>query len=231
VTRVSLPGEHGAYLTLAGGALAAAMVAPAPLPALGAAVAMVMAFLARGPIERRARGAAPREWDAAALVAMVGLAVAGALIAGVPALLLAAAAVPVAAFAARRSRRMRTEAFEIAAMGALGASAGLAAWCGGLAVGAAAAVGVVLGVHAATSVAVVRGAVRGRGGLLWAAVAVGAAAVAVVAVGQALCAVALLPRIATMLMPAEKVPARRVGLREAGALAVVVLLLATSASA
>src|SRR5437773_12069280 len=102
------------------------MVAPAPLAAIGAAVAMVMAFLARGPVERRARGAAAREWDGGAVVVMVALAVAGAAaaalgrLAALPAVLLAAAAVPVAAVAAKRSRRMRTEGFEIAALGALG---------------------------------------------------------------------------------------------------------------
>src|SRR5262249_12713808 len=116
VARVSLPAEHGAYLTLTGGAPAPAVVAPAPLAALGAPGAVGMAFLARGPIERRARGAALREWDGPALAVMAAVAVAGAFVAGVPVLLLAAAAVPLAAVAAKRSRRMRSEGFEIAAL-------------------------------------------------------------------------------------------------------------------
>jgi hypothetical protein len=234
---VSLPNEHGAYLTLVGSAATAVLVAPAPGPALGAAVALATAFLSRGPLERRARGAALRVWDGPALALLAGLAIAGVVVAAavrppaLPVVISAALAVPVAALLAKRSRRTRTEAFEMAALGALGASAGLAAWCGGLPIRAAAAVALVLGTHAATSVPVVRSVVRGRPRvelLLASSLALVAAVVAVVLAGTPLAALALLPRAATLIgarAPAVKTAPKQVGWREAGVLALVVVLL------
>src|SRR6266702_1455707 len=101
--RVSLPREHGAYLTLAGAASTAALVAPAPSAALAVGLTLGMAFLLRGPLERRARGGQARGWDAPAMAIMAVLAVAGAAVAAtsrlavVPVLAIAALALPGAA--------------------------------------------------------------------------------------------------------------------------------------
>src|SRR5262249_43136992 len=152
---ISLPREHGAYLTLAGGAAAAAFVAPDVGGALAVALTFAAAFLVRGPLERLAAGLAPRRWDLDAIVLPPGLGAAAAALAALarlavlPLLAAGALALPVAALLARRRKLLRGLSFELAAMGALGASAGLAAWCGGLDARAAAALAAVLGAHAA----------------------------------------------------------------------------------
>ena len=53
---VSLPVEHGGYLTAAGAALAATLVAPRPGQALVVGTAFLAAFLARAAVERLVSG-------------------------------------------------------------------------------------------------------------------------------------------------------------------------------
>src|SRR5690348_5219184 len=50
---LSLPHEHGGYLTLAGATAAAAVLAPHPLQAIGVGLSLSAAFFARGPLESK----------------------------------------------------------------------------------------------------------------------------------------------------------------------------------
>jgi hypothetical protein len=74
----------------------------------------------------------------------------------------AAPSVIAAAWAARRSRRHRSREFELAGMAALGASAGLVALAGGAPPRIAAALGLIVGGHAAAAVPLVRSELRPR---------------------------------------------------------------------
>lgn len=60
---LSLPREHGGYITLVGATLAAALHAPRPLATVGSGLALRAAFYLRGPLDRAAVGLAPARWD------------------------------------------------------------------------------------------------------------------------------------------------------------------------
>lgn len=239
--RLSLPREHGAHLMLVGAVLAATLTAVRPLPALAMALVLVAAFLARGPLERRASGHALRSWDGWAIVVLGILTLVGALgvalevtaawaLVGIVAGLAASAA----AFLVRRAHWHRSIGVEVVAMGALGASAGLMAVCGDAAPRAAAALGLVLGAHAVTSVIVLHTRLRPRAragrrvALLEATGLVIAVAAALVALGLPGMTLALAPRAAQIgLAFARKsdVPRRAptLGLAETGLLALTVV--------
>ena len=228
--RLSLPGEHGAYLTIAGAAISAALVAPRPGPALAVMGTIAATFLARGPIDRAAARLPLRSWDGAALA--LGAAVATACLAW------SALPIPTLGFAlgmlaaswlCRRRRLHRDPRVELVALGGLGASAGLAAFAGGAAPSVALAVAALLGTHAATSVLAVRPALGKRGRL--SSRAAGAAAVVVAGVATALLghpwlALAFAPRLVQLAAPTRGARAMTLGLRETAALAVTSALLA-----
>jgi hypothetical protein len=237
--KLTLPREHGAYLTLLGAGVSAALIAPGRAGAIAVAVTFMMAFLLRGPLERLAVGHPPRAWDLTAIVLLTGLGSGAAWLAGaeriavVPLLAAGALALPVAALLARRGRFLRGARFEMIAMGGLGASAGLAAWCGGLDATPAVALGLVLGAHAAASVPLVQSRVRRRGAprglLVLAAAVLVAAGVGLVLIGRAVALVALAPRAAGLAWTGVAGPrpatASAVGLEETGLLALVVAVL------
>lgn len=226
--RLSLPGEHGAHLTLAAAVVTAALLSGHPVPALAMALVLTMAFLARGPLERMAVRLPLRSWDRPALAGMVILAGAGSAgvmlegpgpwsFLGLPAALLAAAG----AFAARRTRHHRAVGLEVVAMGSLGASAGLIALCGGVAPPRAVGLALVLGAHAAASVLLLRTRLRPRAragrrlALLEATALVALAALGLVALGLPVMMLALVPRavqIALGLGRAHDAPRRAAGL-------------------
>ena len=230
--RLSLPGEHGAYLTLLGAAVAALLVAPRSIPVLAVAWLMAATFLARGWADRLAARHPLRAWDRLAIALETAVAVAAlAWLAREPVVALLAggfAAVTLVASAlARRMRRHRDPRVELVGLGGLGASAGLAAWASGTAVVDALILGGVLAAHAATAVYAVRPALGKRGklsrptmGYLWlAAVAVGC-----VALGRPLAALALVPRLALLALRPAAATASQVGIRETFALAAAVAL-------
>ncbi|HEY7957699.1 MAG TPA: YwiC-like family protein [Polyangia bacterium] len=232
---LSIPHEHGAYLTIAGAAVAGAWVAPSPLASIGVAIALAAGFFARGPIETRA----PKRWDRLAL-AIYALGIAGgAALAGWarPRLALAALAMaaipPAAAFAARRMRRLRGLGFELLGMGALGASAGPIALAGSAPYKLSALLALVIGVHAALAVPLVRTELRRRERPRasrienWAMGALAATASLTIFVGPARLALALAPR--ALHLAARRTgglgtrPASWVGARETVALAFAVV--------
>jgi hypothetical protein len=164
--RLSLPHEHGGYLTLLGGLAVALVLSPAPLGALAAALPIVAAFFARAPLEKLAFGRVPARWDPAALLLLGALAFDGGLLAvlargwsALPALLLAPA-ILAASLLARQRREQRSYAFELAGMAALGASVGPMLLAGGADPRSSAAAAVVLGTHAAVAVPLVRSELR-----------------------------------------------------------------------
>src|SRR5262249_38245120 len=125
---LSLPHEHGAYLTLVGGGVAAALQAPRRLAAVGFGGVPAAAFFAREPLVKRAR------WDDAFLVLLAVAAAVGAAMAEWPwgSVAAAGAAAIVGGFlAARRARQHRAPWFEWVRMAALGGAAGLEAAAGG----------------------------------------------------------------------------------------------------
>src|SRR6185437_11729832 len=147
-------------------AIAAVIVAAHREAAVGLDLVIASAFLARGAIERVAIGAPLRAWDGrwcALLVAIGGIGLAIAMRAA-PAIALATlglgAIALIGATLARRARLQRSPYVEQAGLAALGASSGLAAWAGGAAHAIAIALGAVLAAHAASSVPIVRAAVR-----------------------------------------------------------------------
>src|SRR5262245_10711043 len=105
--RLSLPSEHGGYLTLVAATAGAALLAPASLPAAGAGVAVAAGFLARGPVERFGNPHGLRVWDRQALLVMAAFVAGGAALAGTWLVAAAALAVPAAALLARRLRSHR----------------------------------------------------------------------------------------------------------------------------
>jgi hypothetical protein len=241
--RLSLPREHGAYLTLVGAIACGAWVAPSIVPALGMGLALAASFCARGPADRLAARLELRAWDGAALAGLAGPAALGVGLAassagGVAWLVLAVVPLvtPAASFIARRRRAQRDLGVELAAMGWLGACAGLIAVAGGASPARAAALSVALGAHAGLAVPLLRvelrpawaGARRGVAGAVAAALVVVAAAL--VALGAPLLVVALAPRAlhaARLLAPGprEELRPRRamaIGLHETGVLALVV---------
>jgi hypothetical protein len=228
---ISLPREHGAYLTLGGALVAALVIAPDRLPAIGAGVIAAAGFFGRALVERGAVGAPRRRLDAGWAAALVVLALGGAgLVARVDARIAALAIGAVAAALAgaaliRKARLQRAVVVEQVGLGALGAVAGIAAWIGLAEPGAALGLGAVLAAHAAASVPIVRAAVRGQHpppGLVIAIAAIaGGGAIAVIARPWA--ALALAPRVGQLLWlvrsPDGKTSPRTIGLRETALLA------------
>jgi len=238
--RLSLPSEHGGYLTVAAATAGAALLAPAALPAAGAGLAVAAGFLARGPVERFGNPHGLRAWDRAALLLLATFVAGGAALAGSWMVAAAALAVPAAALLARRLRAHRAAWFELAGMAALGATAALAAWSGSAPLDHAAVLGVVLAAHSAAAVPLVRTQLRrreragARTAALQALAVTAAGFMLVAAIGHPAAGLALVPRV---LQIADRLargprptPATMVGIRETLLLTVatVVSLLACS---
>src|SRR4051794_16475235 len=119
--RLSLPNEHGAWLTLAGATVAGIALASDRWTAGGFALALAAAFFARAPLER----ARPAAWDGAARIVYGVALVAGALVAGRSQQWLGAGAALLAggllavSWWARRTGSQRTPSFEAISMAAL----------------------------------------------------------------------------------------------------------------
>jgi YwiC-like protein len=239
--RVSLPREHGAWLVLAGAVVTGVSLAPRPGPALGAAVVVAVAFVARAIAERVAVAAPLRAWDrswsvallaiggaATAEVAMARLALGAALAAGAIAMVVGAALV-------RRGRRHRDPMVELVALGGLGGSAGVVAFAGGAAIVTAALAGAVLALHAAGAVPLVRAAVRGRrvAGVPWLLGLGVAVAVAAAIAQRAPVALALAPRMLQLALHdpdgAARQDPRAIGVRETVLLVGVVVIVVLAA--
>jgi hypothetical protein len=240
---LSLPVEHGGYLTAAAAGVAAALVAPAPAAALAVGVAVLAAFLARGVTDRVLLGKSPASWDWPwlALLILVGAATTATL--SLRAATVTAAAcvgLVLASVLARRARRHRTAIVEAAGMGLLGASAGWAAHVAGASLRDAACVAVVLATHAALSVPLVRTQLRrrerhdARRAAWLAGAGIALAVAAAFLLGRPLVALALAPRALHALLHsfvgARSPPpsAAAVGVRETVALALAVTLIAVT---
>lgn len=177
--RLSLPQEHGALVVLLAAAVVAAALAPYPALASAVMALFLLAFLARGPLERRLRGFRPRRLDnpATAFYGVVAAASIGVLAIGAPApeggwmagpLLAAATAVSASAFLigggiAQKLRVHRSVWVELLGMAACGLSAGLALVAGGVAASEAAVVATALSSYGVASVLSVRGLLRAGG--------------------------------------------------------------------
>lgn len=242
---LSLPHEHGGYLTIAGAAACGVALAQARGPALAVAAVTAAAFFARAPVEQLVRGKRAR-LDAAAVAALGVVVVVGALALGGAWAAIAgavAAAIVAGSLAARRERVQRAAWFETLGMAALGASAGLIAIAGGLDVRDGAALAVVVGAHTGLAVPLVRAEVRPRERAL--SRRAGAVALAVVTAAALALAVAGLGRFALALSPrglhalyrivrptSPSAPSRPnlVGVRETAMLAAVVALVLVAAT-
>ena len=162
--RISLPDEHGAWLTLSGAIVGGLWLAADRWTAAGVALSLGGALFVRAPLETRR----PRAWDATARAVCALAILVGALIAGRQQqwLGIAGAALAFTAIAAcglaRRMRLHRSVWFEIVSMGALGASSGVIALAGRAAISGSFALGLGLATHAATSVPLVRSDLRPR---------------------------------------------------------------------
>jgi hypothetical protein len=239
--RLSLPHEHGGYLVLVGGAIAAIAISPRPLVAGVSALAIMASFFARAPLEKRALKRHSAAWDRIALFGFSIVILSSGSLAlfengarAIPALAVVPAIIG-GSYVVRSRRGHRSQSFELIGMAALGASAGPMMLAGGTSLGVAAACGVVLGVHAAVAVPLVRSelrpAERGRAGAaersaLW---MIGGGAALLLVLGVSRAAVALAPRlIQRFARPfGSRKPLRPawVGLRETVVLAVAVALL------
>jgi hypothetical protein len=229
--RISLPREHGGYLTIGGATAAGMWLAPAPLAAFGVGLALAASFFARGPIESRCA----RPLDLVALGGYATLAMVGALLAKQPlVLLLAGALVGVSAWV-RARKSHRESGFELSSMAGLGAAAGPIALAGGASPGTALIASLVVGTHAALSVPLVRTELRPRerdlrsGADALAALGLTTCAATVSALGMPLAALALVPRalhlVARRLGWMSGWRASQVGLRETLELATVLIVL------
>lgn len=199
-SRISLPREHGGYLALLAAAVSGIAIAPRPWAALGVGLVVTSAFLLRGPVER-ASHAPLRAWDAPMSGLLVGVGFGGVWLAGPdwPApMLLLALGLPACTAWARRHRLGRHPGFELLSMAGLGVAGGAVAWFGGASAPTAAALALVLGLHAGLSVPLVRHRVRkqssSRSWLFPAAAALLAVALAVVVLGEPYLVLALVPR-------------------------------------
>lgn len=234
---ISLPHEHGAYLTLAGAIGAALVVAPDRLTAGGVGAIAIAGFFAKAVVERGAVGATRRRGDAAWVAILIALAIGGERLAArageIEAAVIALAIVPALVGAAllRRARLQRAVTVEQLGLGALGLVAGIAAWLGGTELRMAAVLGAVLAAHGASSVPIVRHAVRAQhpppGLVIGIAALVAGLGVAIA--GRPLAAVALAPRVLQLLglvrAPRGKTSAKTIGLRETALLVAVIAAL------
>lgn len=238
--RVSLPHEHGGYLTVGGGALVAAALAPDVRAPLLGAVTILASFFARGPLEAFAVRGKEATWDRLALLSFFGVAAAATCaatkLAGVraaPTVGLAAAML-VGSVLARWQRDHRSAWFEMAGMAALGAGAGALLWAGGATLRTSLAVAIALGANAAIAVPIVRSELRRRERAQRNTADVHAALLLALACGLLYVAtapsamLALGPRMAQLavrrFLPSDE-PARpaAVGLRETGILLVTAI--------
>lgn len=214
---VTLPREHGGYLTLTLATAVGILVAPLHLAALAIGAALGLGFVAHAPLDRMAGGTPPRRWDvpvtALCLAGACALAVMASRTGGAPgALALAGVLVlPVGSYLVRRMRNHRAVWFELLAMGGLGASSGFTAWVGGAALARSVLAGALLGAHAAVSVPLVRTQLRAReeasgGTLLWAAAALLGAAALAFLLGRPAAALAVVPRLVEVGVRAARGP-------------------------
>ena len=233
---LSLPHEHGGYLTIAGATAAGVCLAHARAPALAIGVAIAAAFFARAPVEELARGRRAR-FDGIAVAALTAIVLAASLALGgiwaAVSLVVASAIVSGSAFA-RQGRWHRATWFETLGMAALGASAGLVAFAGGVELHVAIAIGIVMAAHTGLAVPLVRAEVRPRererarhaARLALGVLALSAIAIALVGAGRF--AVALAPRALHALTRTTSSPSPShpnvVGIRESVMLTIVILV-------
>jgi hypothetical protein len=193
---LSLPHEHGGYLTLAGAAAAAMVLAPRPLAALGVALALAAGFFARGPLE----APRPARFDWLVLTSYFAIAIGGTWLSRQWWTVALPAAIVGGSLWVRATRRHRHPLFELVGMAALGASAGLMAFAGGVRPSMALLASLVVGAHAGVAVPLVRTELRPRerqhGGRaeLVSFFALAVCAIATALVGPLLAALAFLPR-------------------------------------
>jgi hypothetical protein len=232
---LSLPHEHGAYLTLAGATIAGAAVGHAHADAVAFALVLAATFFARGPAEAMAVGRA-RRGDGIALTALTGVAGAAA---GYLSRFDELAAVAAAAFAvaiigcglvARLVRQHRTYLFEIAGMAAVAASSGAIARVGGASARESLLLALVLAAHTTVAVPLVRAELRKRereragDARAIAAIVMAAAAFALLVADAPYLMAALLPRtVLVLLAPRARKPST-VGVHETIALAATVAI-------
>jgi hypothetical protein len=234
---LSLPHEHGGYLTIAGAAAAGVALAHARGPALAVGAITAAAFFAHAPVEQLARGRGAR-WDGAAVAALAAVVGGGALAldgAWAAVALAIAGAIVAGSALARRARVQRSPWFETFAMAALGACAGLIAVAGGAQARLAVGLAIVIGTHAGVAVPLVRAEVRprerdrARVAAHVALAAVGVAASLLLLLGVGRLAVALLPRglhaLTRAMVPPQPARPSIVGMGETARLACVVLAL------
>jgi len=224
---LSLPHEHGAYLTLVGATAAGVALAERPLPAFGVGLALAAAFFARGPVEAHHRG----RFDKAASIIYALLAFAGITLAHQPLLALFVIGLVVVSFWMRAEKRHRDALFELAGMAALGAASGAIARIGGADADAALLSSLVMAAHAAVAVPLVRSELRPRERALAPRVVLGAslalllAALLLLRLGGPLLPLTLLPRLVTLVTRGRIRKPAWIGLRETVALAATVALL------
>jgi hypothetical protein len=235
---ISFPHEHGGGVVAVGATLSAALVAPEPSRAVAVGICVAASFLARGPVDRLAARKPLARFDGTLLAALAILAGAALVLLGWAAagVTLGACTVIIGASAiARRTRKHRDVRVEIAGLAFLGATAGLAALLGGASTARAAQLALVIGVHGALAVPLVRAELRPRelqhlgARLLPAAVVLGGLALVLVLAGAPRVVLALAPRavhlIASRLRPHRMRPSIA-ALRETLFLAFVVVMLA-----
>ena len=238
---LSLPHEHGGYLTIAGATAIAIALAPARGPALAVNAAVAAAFFARAPVEKLTRGRGAR-LDGIAVATLAAVVLVAALALGgiwaAAALVVASTIVCGSAFA-RNERWHRATWFETLGMGALGASAGLVALAGGVELRLSAAVALVIGVHTALAVPLVRSEVRPRERAhsrqaAWIALgALALCAIVLALAGSGRLVIALAPRtlhaLARMRSPATPSHPNVVGVRESAMLALTIAIVVVAA--
>jgi hypothetical protein len=234
---LSLPREHGGYLTIAGAAVVGIALSHAHAAALAVGLLVAASFFARAPVEQLARGHGAR-WDAMAIVALGAAILTQVLVLGRAWALVGLAVVAAvlgSSVTARRARSHRDLWFETVGMTMLGASAGLIAFVGGAELRVAAAVAIAVGAHSGTAVPLVRAEVRprersrGRHTALVSLAVLAVAACVLVLAGAGRFALALAPRALHALVRAIHAPAPTrpslIGWRETAMLAATTLLL------
>ncbi len=239
--RISLPSEHGAWITVVGAAALAVYLSPVPLAGGLAALACLLGFVARGPVERRAAGRVLEVGDWLLLAACLTGAAAALLWLPAEPVQLAlvgatAAAFPLIGALARAVKAHRTLVVEAAGLAASGAVATVVLIAGGEAPVPAAIVGGALAAYGAATVIGVKGEARKaapgarRAGLISAALATAAAGALLLL--APLAAVGFAPRILFSSLRAARPGVRRriyrIALRETLALAGFLVLLALS---